>query len=276
VDPKEDEDMTVAEIAPIGASLTLPPLDKGAALADRARARAAALVRHLAASAATEGRTGAHAEEGPLWDRPDQYQMAVFRDAWRNSLDRARHLDYARFDLADLDAGQYPRVLTEWLRDVAGGRPAKQNMILFGGVGSGKTTAAIALGNAAVAAPVMTRYVRHGDYLRWLRPDGAPPGLTALKVREFHDRCPLLILDELCGDMDSQAKEFVRQETGSLLDARIASGLSTLVATNMPSHDVKAILGDRFVSRLGAKAVALEFSSADRRKPVSWGTSQPR
>jgi hypothetical protein len=101
--------------------------------------------------------------------------------------------------------------------------------------------------------------VRHGQYPRWLRPDRAPTGWSSVKVREFHDRRTLLILDELCGDMDGFAREFVRQETAELLDSRIAAGPHTVVCTNLTFARLAQVLGDRFASRLGQGAMPLEF-----------------
>lgn len=280
MDPREDDDVTVTEteVAPVGREL-VPRSERS--LEERgavASAKAMELLRQrLAAGAAEQRARGAvPAEEGPAWDRRDDYQQQVFQQAWKHSLERAKHTEYAKFSLADLDDSQHKGPLQRWVDLLSGGTLGKKNLVLYGGVGSGKTTAAIAAGNAAVQSGVMTRYVRHGDYLRWLRPDGAPPGMTATQVIEFHDRPRLLILDELCGEMDGQATEYVRRETGGLLDARLASGLATIVATNLSSPEIAAILGDRLLSRLGANAVALEFDHPDRREPVSWGVPRKR
>ncbi|MER8103309.1 ATP-binding protein [Kitasatospora sp. NPDC094016] len=221
------------------------------------------------------------AQDGAVWEQPDEYRQGIYATAWFKSLDRARHRAYLRHHvtvppdgLPDghvlLDADQHPEVLAYWVQRLAAGLDTKQHLVAFGNVGSGKTAALIALGSLAVSAGVMTRYVRHGDYVRWLRPDGAPPGLTQLQVREFHDRAGLLILDELCGEMDGQATEAVRQATGDLLSARIASGLPTAIGTNLHSAQIAKILGDRIVSRLGESATALQFVRPDRRQPVRW------
>ncbi|MFD7829360.1 ATP-binding protein [Streptomyces sp. MJM8645] len=220
-------------------------------------------------------------QDGVVWERPDEYRLGIYVTAWLKSLERARHRAYLRHHVCVppgglpeggvlLDDDQHPQALAYWVKRIAAGQETKQHLIAFGNVGSGKTAAAIALGSLAVQAGIMTRYVRHGDYVRWLRPDGAPAGLTALQVREFHDRCKLLILDELCGEMDGQATEAVRQATGDLLSARIASGLPTVIATNLHSAQIAKVLGDRIVSRLGESAMALEFLRPDRREPVRW------
>ncbi|WP_431959419.1 hypothetical protein [Actinacidiphila sp. bgisy160] len=259
-------------------------------------ARHVAAVRKLIAAGVAEQRDRGRpvVEAAPEHETAtvDEHQRLIFAQAWRNSLVRARHTSYAGWRLDDqalqedptdfrlpggdlplLDDHQHPAMLRGWLDRLAAGTGKKRHVIGWGGVGSGKSTALIALGNAAVRAGIMTRYVRHGDYLRWTRPDGAPPGMTALQVREFHDRAGLLILDELCGEMDGQATEFARRETADLIDARSASGLPTAFGTNVTFDHVAAVLGSRFASRIGQNALVLEFQAPDRRAPVRWGRS---
>jgi hypothetical protein len=244
--------------------------------------RAAVLERQLARI--EQGRAHVAQPSGEAWENRLEYQHRINWDAWRNSLDRAQHTAYLAWRIDDRSAGlapagptrllgdhQHPAVLRGWVDRLAEKTLQKKHLVCWGGVGGGKTTAAVAAGTAAVQAGVMSRYVRHTDYLKWLRPDQAPAGMSAVKVREFHDRAPLLILDELCGDMDGMASEFARQESLDLLDKRRAAGLSTVVCTNVPSAQVARVLGDRFMSRLGQDALPLEFKAPDQRAPVSWG-----
>jgi DNA replication protein DnaC len=276
---QEEDDMTVTspEVAPVGSAL-VPRTDGAVAQSGGgANAKVMAILRQRFAAAGAEQRArgGLPDEDGPVWDRKRDYQQEVFRDAWLRSLDRARQTEYTRWRLADLgeegDESSHKSALSSWVRLLAAGKLGRKNLVLFGGVGSGKTTAAIALGNAAVEHGIMTRYVRHSNYLTWLYPDQAPAGMTATKVREFHDRVPLLILDELGSELEGQATTHVRKETGNLMDARLASGLPTVVVTNQTSDEIAAIFGDRFMSRVGAGATPLEFHHPDRRAPVSWG-----
>ncbi|MFE2723887.1 ATP-binding protein [Kitasatospora sp. NPDC059327] len=248
-----------------------------------ARARAISEARRVIDKGAAEqwARGAVPAQDSTVWDEPDEYRQDIYRRAWLKSLERARHTAYLRHHVSAppggppeghvlLDDAQHPRALAYWVERLAAGHETKQHLIGYGNVGSGKTAALIALGSLAVQSGIMTRYVRHGDYVRWLRPDGAPTGMTAIQVREFHDRCGLLILDELCGEMDGQATEAVRQATGDLLSARIATGLPTAVGTNLHSDQIAKVLGARIVSRLGESAMALEFAHPDRRSPVRW------
>ncbi|MFD0052062.1 hypothetical protein ACFVHQ_22800, partial [Actinomycetes bacterium NPDC127524] len=78
-----------------------------------------------------------------------------------------------------------------------------------------------------------TLFVKHATYLTWRRPDSAPHNMKAWEVRKKFVECDLLVLDELCGEMDMTATEFARKETTDLIDARIAAGRPTAYTTNL-------------------------------------------
>ena len=192
--------------------------------------------------------------------------------AWVNSVRTACHDDYLKWRLDDLDADQHPRDLRNWLSAIAqakqqGARPAYRNLIVAGTIGSGKTTGLMAMGNEAAERGLMARFAKHSTYLAWLRPEGAPDGLTAHQIRRRHTECDLLILDELCGDMDDVAAEFVRRETTDLVDARGAAGRATAFTTNLDRQGIGRVLGPRLVSRLEARAYLVKMDGPDRRAP---------
>jgi hypothetical protein len=229
-------------------------------------------------------------------DRPDdtaEYQAQVYTQAWENSLRRAGHSDYLRYRLSDL--GEEERDFVQEYIDqhveVQAKRREQQklpphqrqrvtplvlNAILAGSTGTGKTVTAAAAGRYAVERGLMTRLVPHALYLSWLRPNGAPSGMTATQVIEFHERCDVLILDELAGQMDSYATNFVRTITSNLISARVASNRPTLFTTNLDSDQVTEVLGDALYSRIGMRAGVLEMTGSDRRMPASWGKRKPR
>ncbi|MFF0754425.1 ATP-binding protein [Streptomyces sp. NPDC004267] len=228
-------------------------------------------------------------------DRPDstsEYQRDVYRQAWVNSLRLSGHADYARYNLGKLDNAQDPKALRIFVDAIAEARAfdrqeAKkpegerekarlnvQHMMAFGTVGAGKTVAAAAAGAYAVERGLMARFVSHALFLHWLRPDCAPAGLTATQVRERYERCDLLILDDLCQEMDEYATNHVRTHTSNLITARLNSQKATLFTTNLSSDQVAHVLGDRLASRIGNNAQVLEMVGSDRRKPTTWGTKR--
>ncbi|KIF04163.1 hypothetical protein PL81_20355 [Streptomyces sp. RSD-27] len=225
-------------------------------------------------------------------DRPDDteaYQQQVYRDAWVNSLRLSGHADYARYNLGSLDdPGQFPEHMKKYVGQLAAARrhnreqlklpvddrrelrPSILHLVVAGGVGAGKTVAAAAAGAFAVDCGLMARFVSHSMYLAWLRPEGAPAGLTPTQVRERYERCDLLVLDDLCNEMDEYATNHVRTHTSNLITARINSGRATLFTTNLNFDQIEAVLGERLASRVGNRATVLRMVGNDRRKPQRW------
>ncbi|MFF8696270.1 hypothetical protein ACF08W_29065 [Streptomyces sp. NPDC015144] len=218
--------------------------------------------------------------EDGLWEDVAVPQARARRNSWRNSVIDASYDEYLRFRFGDLDANQKPNTLRNWLDSLVEGkrsgvRPATLNMIIPGNIGSGKTTAALALGGEASERGMWTLLVKHSKYLTWLQPDSAPHNLTKHQVRHRFATCDLLILDEFCGDMDQIATPFVKKETVDLIDARISSGRPTAYTTNVRSRSqpggglgVVDILGERLLSRLESSAHLAKIVGPDRRKPA--------
>ncbi|MFG2408731.1 ATP-binding protein [Streptomyces brevispora] len=219
--------------------------------------------------------------EDGLWDDVSVPQTRARRDLWKRSMTDAAHDEYLHFRFEHLDPNQKPNTLRNWLGSLVegkkrGARPEVLNMIVPGNIGSGKTAALAALGNEASERGLVVRFVKHATYLTWRRPDSAPHNLTAHEVRERFVTCDLLILDELCGEMDITATEFARKETIDLIDSRVAAGRPTAFSTNLrsrskpgsPGLGVVDILGERLLSRLEASAHLLKVQGPDRRKPT--------
>ncbi|MGW0562970.1 ATP-binding protein [Streptomyces sp. NPDC003016] len=210
------------------------------------------------------------------------------QQAWLNSLALSGHPDYSRYTLDSLDKAQYPEHFRKYIGHLAAARrhnreqrrvPAEErhilrpnilNLIAAGNVGSGKTVAAAAAGAFAVECGMMARFVSHSKYLAWLQPDNAPPGLTKVQVRERYERCDLLVVDDLCNEMDAYATTHVRSHTSDLITTRINSGRATIFTTNLNFEQVAIVLGERLASRIGNRASVLRMTGEDRRKPQTW------
>jgi DNA replication protein DnaC len=222
----------------------------------------------------------------PITEEPDPVsilgvaeQQAEARKAiWRSSMQEASHDDYLKWRFKDLDHLQRPGVLSGWLDSLADAkrckaRPSHLNLLVPGNIGSGKTTAVAALGNEAAEQGLIARFVKHGTYMAWRRPDGAPNGWSAYEVRKRHVNADLLILDELCGEMDGHATEFVRRETTDLIDSRISKGKPTAFSMNLKRDQVALTLGERLLSRIEYRAHLVKVVGPDRRapqKPLDW------
>ncbi|WP_086825700.1 hypothetical protein [Streptomyces sp. NRRL B-24572] len=217
--------------------------------------------------------TPEHDDGAGLWEDVAVPQAHARALAWRNSVLAADHDDYLKWRLADLDENQGPMLLKSWLDSLitakkTRARPSTMNLVVAGNVGSGKTTGILALGNEASEQGLFVRMVQHSTYLAWRRPDGGPNDLSKYAVRRrFVEEPDLLILDELCGEMDGVQTDFVRRETTNLVGSRIAAGKPTAYSTNLRRDAIKAILGERLVSRIEDRAYLMKVVGKDRRQP---------
>ncbi|MFF9901212.1 ATP-binding protein [Streptomyces longispororuber] len=243
------------------------------------------LLRVLERGGADMSKLGVPAQPQPedgLWEDVAVPQARARRNMWRNSIEDAAQNEYLAFRFDHLDDKQKPNTLRNWLDSLIaakklGARPETLNMIIPGPIGSGKSAAACALGNEAAERGLWALYVKHATYLTWRRPDSAPHNMKGWEVRKKFVECDLLILDELCGEMDMTATEFARKETIDLIDSRIAAGRPTAYTTNLrsrrtpdsPAMGVVDILGERLLSRLESSAHLAKITGPDRRKPAT-------
>lgn len=152
----------------------------------------------------------------------------------------------------------------------------KLTLILHGGVGSGKTSTAIAAGRALIAAGYHCRLVSQRTYTESLMPDGEPRGgLSRAKWETRMKKAPVLILDDLGAGFAAgqRASDFVVKSLMDLIGSRVHSGLTTIVTTNLSSDQLRAVFDDPFMSRLGMDAVPVRMVGVDLRQPATWGTS---
>lgn len=153
---------------------------------------------------------------------------------------------YAEASVMDLDESQ------PWSF-----HPGTLNIVLAGPVGTGKTHAAYAMGNAMAERGEWVQAVTVVDLLAALRPDGDPA--LGRAVRE----CQVLILDDLGA---GKASEWAVEQMTALLDLRIREGRRTIVTTNIPEPDLEAAWGGRFMDRLRFRRTVHVFRGESRRK----------
>lgn len=187
----------------------------------------------------------------PRQETEDEYQervqarQAVYRARWASQVPPM----YADASWADLDESQR----FDWPE-------GSLNLVLAGPVGTGKTHAAYALGNAFSARGQWCQAATVVDLLTALRPEGDPS--LGRAVRE----CRVLILDDLGA---GKASEFAVEQMTALLDLRIREGCRTIVTTNVPEPDLEAAWGGRFMDRLRYRRTVHVFSGESRRK-AAW------
>lgn len=175
-------------------------------------------------------------------------QAANRASRWRNRLAPM----YREAALADLDDAQHAVDVSYWLAHTA--RP---HLILAGPVGTGKTHAAYAVGNAAVAKGMFVEAWTLHDLLQALRPDGDP------SAQQFARTADVLILDDLGA---GKVSDWAAEAFTALLDARLRSELRTVFTTNLPADRLREVWGDRAVDRMSYRALALTFLGESRRR----------
>jgi DNA replication protein DnaC len=130
-------------------------------------------------------------------------------------------------------------------------------LVLRGGVGNGKTHAAAAI----LIQHGRGRFFSHADLLKAKR-----------RAYEDHDdtacadaiRSPLLVIDELgVGASGSDAYDLLHDA----IDSRDLALRPTIITSNLPDDEFKALLGERLYNRLeGAERFHLRFVSPSARK----------
>lgn len=153
---------------------------------------------------------------------------------------------YTAAALADLDRDQVFTWPTESL-----------NLVLAGPVGTGKTHAAYAIGNALAAEGNWVQATTVVDLLAALRPDGDPGLAKAVQS------CQVLILDDLGA---GKATDWAVEQMTALLDLRVREGRRTVVTTNVPEGELEAAWGGRFMDRLRYRRTVAVFRGESRRK----------
>jgi DNA replication protein DnaC len=152
--------------------------------------------------------------------------------------------------------GELDPRLAGWAREVAAGRP--RNLVLTGGVGTGKTWSAWKAAETAVRAGyeggvIITTAAR---LRRVCAPATADPA-------EFARYCSagLLALDDIGA---FRLSEWDLDHLGELADERWSERRPTVITSN--KTDLQGLLGPRISSRLQHGALVVELSGPDRRR----------
>ena len=141
-------------------------------------------------------------------------------------------------------------------------REQGKGLLLFGGVGCGKTYAAACVANALIdqGIPVlMTNFARIANTVQ---------GLFNGK-QEYYDslnRFPLLILDDLAAERKT---EYMSEIVYNIIDARYRAKLPLIITTNLTSDEIKNpndIAYARTFSRLLEMCFPFKAEGTDRRR----------
>lgn len=222
-----------------------------------------ATLRNLQARLAERGIEPADAIEGEYRDEAGRLQVAETpQEAEARKRRQQGHREarwqarlpvmYERASMRDVDADDLPRDLLTWLA-----KEASPTLFIPGPVGTGKTHAAYAIGNTAVARGIWTEAWTVTDLLEAMRPGGdAQGGGDARTAR-------LLILDDLGS---GKATEWAVDALTALVDARLREGLRQIITTNHPYPVLEEAWGARLMDRLRYRAVVAKMTGESRRQ----------
>jgi DNA replication protein DnaC len=176
-------------------------------------------------------------------------RLQARRSLWAARLPRR----FAHATLADLDATQDPDgKVSGWLDAADSG-----TLLLVGEPGTGKTHAAYAVGNAAVAAGWWALGWTAADLNDALRPGGDADAYADAAG------CDLLVWDDLGRD---RITEWTLEQTQRVLDARSREQRKTVVTTNLRSAALAEQYGNPILDRLVDGATVVQFKGATRRR----------
>jgi len=133
------------------------------------------------------------------------------------------------------------------------------NLLIVGGVGTGKTMYACWLGLMAIRKGLTVRYVYANDVATKVKDTWSSKVFGERDVIDDLINCDLLILDEI-GRVEYNNYLF------SVFDGRYMNGKPTILLGNIEAKEIPNILGEAISSRLRSNIKVLSFGTTDLRK----------
>jgi DNA replication protein DnaC len=176
------------------------------------------------------------------------------------SFDRPPVSDMAR----DLETKAAVTEVRQFIADLDERLDAGRGLWLFGDTGTGKTTLAMLISKAALAAGHSVAIYSLPKLLARIRRtyDSEPGGDSYLAFFERLTSVDLLHIDDLGAEKRS---DWVLEQLYALINERYEAQRSVLVTTNLPHDQLEEQIGARTVSRLNEMCDEIAFFGVDRR-----------
>jgi DNA replication protein DnaC len=176
------------------------------------------------------------------------------------SFDRPPVSDMAR----DLETKAAVTEVRRFVDDLDQRLDAGRGLWLFGDTGTGKTTLAMLVSKAALAAGHSVAIYSLPKLLARIRRtyDSEPGGDSYLAFFERLTSVDLLHIDDLGAEKRS---DWVLEQLYALINERYEAQRSVLVTTNLPHEELEEQIGSRTVSRLSQICGEIQLRGLDRR-----------
>ena len=133
-----------------------------------------------------------------------------------------------------------------------------KNLVIVGGVGSGKTMYACWLGLEAINRHKTVRYILASDLERKIKDTWGSKLLSEREVTDEYINCDLLILDEI-------GRATYNDYIFKVIDGRYNNELPTILLGNIETSEIGKVLGEAIASRLRTNVKVLSFGTTDLR-----------
>ena len=137
----------------------------------------------------------------------------------------------------------------------------KKNLVLYGGVGTGKTMVASYIGVKAIRNNLTVRYLYANEIEKRVKSSWGSTYVTEDDIIDQFVNCDLLVLDEI-------GRVVYNDYLFKVFDSRYMNHKPTVIIGNIDVKEIPNILGEAIASRLRTNVQAVCFGVGDMRASV--------
>jgi DNA replication protein DnaC len=165
----------------------------------------------------------------------------------------------SRFENSDM-GDKHMTVAKKYAENFIKDGTAQGGILLYGGVGIGKTYATACICNELMENGKTTLVMNLGLYLIKIRREWAE---AENDVLNYVKTCDLLVIDDLGSE---NVSEFTKEKIFNLIDTRYRANRPMLITTNLTPVEIEKTLGSRIADRIAGTCLAYEVKGESKRK----------
>lgn len=165
----------------------------------------------------------------------------------------------SRFDNADM-ADKHMAMTKKYAENFIKYGTAEGGILLYGGVGTGKTYATACICNELMSNGKTVLVMNLGLYYLKLRREWAE---AENDVLNYVKTCDLLVIDDLGTE---NVSEFTKEKMFNLIDTRYRANKPMLITTNLTPDEIREKLGSRIADRIAGSCLEYEVKGESKRK----------